>query len=66
MNVIPKPNKNEVIKYLNLWDSLENYVLQESSLDKLLLKTYPENRDINDILNDTCLIPLTNDISKIA
>lgn len=50
MNVIPKPNKNEVIKYLNLWDSLENYVLQESSLDKLFLKTYPENRDINDIL----------------
>lgn len=50
MKVIPKPNKKEVIKYLNLWDSLENYVLQESSLDKLFLKTYPENKDINDIL----------------
>ena len=47
---IPKPNKKEVIKYLNLWDSLENYVLQESSLDKLFFKTYPENKDINDIL----------------
>ena len=47
---IPKPNKKEIIKYLNLWDSLENYVLQESSLDKLFFKTYPENKDINDIL----------------
>ena len=47
---IPTPCKNEVIKYLKLWDSLENYVLQESSLDKLFFETYPENTDINDIL----------------
>ncbi len=26
---IPRPCKEEVIKYLNKWDSLENYVLQE-------------------------------------
>lgn len=50
MKVIPKPNKNEVKKYLKLWDTLENYVLQESSLDKLFFRTYPENKDINDIL----------------
>ena len=31
-------------------DSLENYVLQESSLYKLFHKTYPNNTDINDIL----------------
>ena len=37
-------------KYLQKWDSLDNYVLQESSLDKLFLKTYPNNTDINDIL----------------
>ncbi len=47
---IPKPCKKEVIKYLDLWDSLENYVLQESSLDKLFFYTYPNNTDINDIL----------------
>lgn len=50
MKNIPRPNKDEVIKYLNLWNSLENYVLQESSLDKLFFKTYSDNRDINDIL----------------
>lgn len=50
---VPKPSKNEVIKYLNLWDSLENYVLQENSLDKLFFKTYPNNIDINDILIKT-------------
>lgn len=30
-----KPSEAEVKKYLNKWDSLENYVLQESALDKL-------------------------------
>ncbi len=47
---IPRPNKNEVEKYLNKWDSLENYVLQESSLDKLFFEIYPNNTDIRDIL----------------
>ena len=47
---IPNPSKDEVKKYLQKWDSLDNYVLQESSLDKLFLKTYPNNTDINDIL----------------
>lgn len=50
MLIIPTPNKKEVEKYLEKWDSLENYVLQESALDKLFLDTYPENKDINDIL----------------
>lgn len=47
---IPTPCQEEVIKYLNKWDSLENYVLQESALDKLFFKTYPNNTDIDDIL----------------
>ena len=45
-----KPSEAEVKKYLNKWDSLENYVLQESALDKLFFNTYPNNKDINDIL----------------
>ena len=32
---IPTPTKNEVEKYLKKWNLLENYVLQENSLDKL-------------------------------
>lgn len=47
---IPRPCKEEVIKYLNKWDSLENYVLQEKSLDKLFFNTYPNNIEIEDIL----------------
>lgn len=35
---------------MDKWDSLENYVLQENSLDKLFFKTYTNNDDINDIL----------------
>lgn len=47
---IPNPNKKEVEKYLKKWDALENYVLQESALDKLFFDTYPNNTDINDVL----------------
>ena len=49
MITIPKPNKTEVEKYLDKWDSLENYVLQENTLNKLFMKVYPNNTDINDI-----------------
>lgn len=47
---IPTPYKNEVEKYLKKWYLLENYVLQEKSLDKLFLITYPNNNEIEDIL----------------
>ena len=47
---IPTPDKTEIKKYLNKWESLENYVLQENSLNKLFSKTYPKNNSINDIL----------------
>ena len=50
MQNIPRPCKFEVEKYLKKWDSLENYVLQEKSLDKLFFKTYPQNTNIEDIL----------------
>lgn len=48
--IVPNPCKKEVEKYLSIWDSLENYVLQENSLNKLFYDTYPNNTDINDIL----------------
>ncbi len=47
---IPKPSAEEVEKYLKLWDSKENYVLQEKALNKLFLNTYPNNTNIEDIL----------------
>lgn len=50
MEDIPRPCKDEVEKYLEKWDSLENYLLQEKSLNKLFFKTYPDNSDIDDIL----------------
>lgn len=50
MFVIPRPSKYEVKKYLQEWDNKEEYVLQEKSLNKLFLKTYPQNNDICEIL----------------
>lgn len=47
---IPKPCKKEVKKYLNKWDSLENYVLQEESLNKLFYGEFKSNNDIHNIL----------------
>lgn len=51
--MLPKfyqPTIEEVNKYLRLWDTLENYVLQEEALDKLFFQTYPQNEDISEIL----------------
>lgn len=53
---IPEPSKSEVENYLKQWNSLENYSLQESSLDKLFLKTYPLNNDIDDVLIKVCAL----------
>lgn len=44
------PTIEEVNKYLNKWESLENYVLQEDALDKLFFETYPYNSSISEIL----------------
>ena len=51
---IPIPSKMEVIEYLRKWDSLENYVLQENSLNKLFHKTYPLNKEMDDVLIKVC------------
>jgi hypothetical protein len=51
---IIRPSSKEVNKYLKLWDSLENYVLQESSLRKLFSVTYPLNNNLNDVLIKVC------------
>lgn len=47
---VPRPNCKEVDKYLLAWDQLENYALQERALDKLFYRTYPRNKDIDDVL----------------
>lgn len=47
---VPRPCCEEVAKYLLSWDQLENYALQESALDKLFFLTYPDNKDIDDVL----------------
>ncbi|MBN4062988.1 hypothetical protein JYU21_02235 [Alkaliphilus sp. AH-315-G20] len=39
---VPTPSKSEVLKYLLVWDSLENYTLQENALEKLFFRTYPK------------------------
>jgi hypothetical protein len=51
---IPTPSVERVSLYLKTWDSLENYVLQESSLRKLFTQTYPCNVEMDDILIKVC------------
>ena len=48
--IIPTPSIDEVEKYLKKWDSLENYVLQENSLNKLFYELVPNNKCMEDIL----------------
>lgn len=54
MMEIKTPTVKQVQEYLSKWDSLENYVLQESSLSKLFNHTYPENNEMDDILIKVC------------
>lgn len=49
-SVVPTPCKSEVEKYLAVWDSLENYTMQESALEKLFCRTYPKNTEMDDVL----------------
>lgn len=51
---ITRPSQTEVEHYLKLWDSLENYILQENSLRKLFSKTYPLNNNLDDVLIKVC------------
>jgi hypothetical protein len=47
---VPSPCCDEVAKYLLAWEQLEKYSLQESALNKLFYRTYPDNKDIDDVL----------------
>jgi hypothetical protein len=53
---IPSPSIDKVQSYLNKWDSLENYVMQESSLKKLFTATYPTNESMDDVLIKVCAL----------
>lgn len=53
---IPRPSPQEIQLYLERWDSLDNYVLQESSLRKLFHDTYPLNTEIDDVLIKVCAL----------
>lgn len=50
MSNIPKPSVESISRYLEEWDTLEKYTLQESSLGKLFHVHCSENRDIESIL----------------
>ena len=47
---LPYPCVTEVERYLNKWDELENYHLQENALNKLFNKLCPYNQEIEDVL----------------
>ena len=50
MTILPTPDATIVKSYLKKWDTLENYILQESSLSLLFNKLCPDNTTIEDIL----------------
>nr|WP_315023451.1 hypothetical protein [uncultured Aminipila sp.] len=48
--IVPKPCLKQVDYYLQKWNELENYIVQESALNKLFLNTYPGNTSIDEVL----------------
>ena len=47
---VPTPSIEQVDFYLEKWDGLENYHLQEDALHKLFFELCPKNNDVVDIL----------------
>lgn len=47
---ISVPNDTQVLYYLERWESLDDYRMQERALNKLFMNTYPQNIDLEDIL----------------
>lgn len=50
INKVSYPCADEVNKYLEKWNKLENYHLQEKSLNKLFYELCPLNKEIEDVL----------------
>ena len=48
--------EEEVNKYLRLWLTLDNYVLQEAAITELFQCYYPTNRDLKAILIKVCVL----------
>ena len=48
--LLPSPSEEQVEHYLDQWDSLEDYHLQEDALDRLFFMLCPTNTNISDIL----------------
>lgn len=47
---VPDPSIEQIKFYLEKWDGLENYRLQEDALNKLFFELYPKNINVIDIL----------------
>lgn len=51
-----RPSRKEVEYYIDKWNSLENYAVQESSLKKLFTQTYPLNNNLDDVIIKVCAL----------
>ena len=47
---IPSPTPEKIRMYLDKWETLDKYVAQEKSLNKLFLETYPSNAALDKVL----------------
>jgi hypothetical protein len=47
---VPQPTPAQIRKYVKRWDTLEDYVLQEASLNRLFQVLCPQNTSIEDVL----------------
>lgn len=48
--ILPTPSSDQVEAYLEKWNKLEIYHLQEAALNKLFFDLCPENKDLSDVL----------------
>ncbi|MDN5299348.1 MAG: hypothetical protein PWP51_1901 [Clostridiales bacterium] len=50
VDTIAKPSETEIVNYLDRWDHVEQYRLQEKALNQLFGETYPHNTALHEVL----------------
>lgn len=53
---VKTPSTSLLQRYLDKWEKLDNYKEQERSLEKLFMKTYPLNDNMDDVLVKVCCL----------
>ncbi len=54
--LIPSPTKEQVLYWLEKWDELEDYSIQEEVIDEFFAGSYKSNKELKNIMIKCCIL----------